>query len=93
MPNFVAKQRKSPPHSPPMPRRGRVGHTIDRCLVLYRHFVRITLFIGTTPPLKVQLSTCSDIAQQQPRSGGITQNIERGCVHASKKYYVLSELL
>ena len=29
------------------------------CLVLYRHFVRITLFIETTPP-EAQLNTCSD---------------------------------
>ena len=31
-----------------------------RCLVLYRHFVRITLFIETAPP-EAKLSTCSDI--------------------------------
>ena len=55
-----------------------------------RHFVRITLFIASTPP-EAELSMCLTLIRwrlQQLRSGGIMQNIKRGCGHASKeKYY------
>ena len=52
-----------------------------------RHFVRITL---STPP-EAQLSMClltvKDERWQQPKSGGIMQNIERGCACFQEKYY------
>ena len=40
-----------------------------------------------------QQLTQSTWRQQQPKSGGISQNIERGCVHASRRSIIRYELL
>ena len=72
------------------------------CLVLYCHFVRIALFIETTPP-EAQLSTCSGIAYRDKMKTATakvrwynTKHREGMCACFQEKYYrvhVLLELL